>query len=215
MKHLTSIFLIALALVLVSFCASAGDDNHALSIQRLLINDDGSVSMIVHTTAEGEMSASRFSLLVNGTAVPVNEIESYKRTSQGTTFLILSDISTVGATKGVKAIAAGIVDQMDSDDNAGLLVNGYTAEQIEVSDRILELKNQIEGDLFKRNANVKNLNETASVALSFLEQHNTVKERACLVILSSGEKKNQSGITTEELRQQIRQRGVTVYTVTF
>lgn len=215
MKHFTRVFLIVLALVLMSAWAFADAGSQTLSIQRLLVNDDGSISLIIHTTAAGELPASRFSLLVSGENVPVDEVQSYKGTDLGTTFLVLSDVSTVGATRGVKAVASGVIDQMDSDDNAGLMTNGYTSDQIDVSDGAVELKSLIEGDVFKRNNSARNLNETAGVALNFLSQHNAVKARACLVLLSSGENKDQTGMTTDELRLKIADSGVTVYTVTF
>ena len=216
MKHIRFVFLIGILVVSLMMAVSAGaEEGLSLSIQDVIVHDDGRMDLIVYTPAKSELSLSGLSLSVDGQNVPVDSLESLGNAGISTTWMILSDRSTVGATRGLKALASGIVDMMQTGDNAGIAVTGNSHEQMSLSEDQVSLKTLIESDLLKRNYQERNLNATIATAIQYLNQYNEVRDRACLVVVSNGENADETGMTTEELRQIIQDNAVTIYTFTF
>ena len=216
MKHIRFVFLIGILVVSLMMAVSAGaEEGLSLSIQDVIVHDDGRMDLIVYTPAKSELSLSGLSLSVDGQNVPVDSLESLGNAGISTTWMILSDRSTVGATKGLKALASGIIDMMKVGDNAGIVVTGNSHEQMSLSEDQVSLKTLIESDLLKRNYQERNLNATIATAIQYLNQYNEVRDRACLVVVSNGENADETGMTTEELRQIIQDNAVTIYTFTF
>ena len=216
MKRIRLVFLIGILAISMMTAVSAGaEEGSSLSIQNVIVHDDGKMDLIVHMSAKEELSLTGLSLSVDGQAVPVDSVESLGNAGISTTWLILSDRSTLGATKGLKALASGIVDMMKVGDNAGIVVTGNSHEQMSLSEDQVSLKTLIESDLLKRNYQERNLNATIATAIQYLNQYNQVRDRACLVIVSNGENTDETGMTTEELQQIVKGNKVTIYTFTF
>lgn len=216
MKHIRFVFLIGILVISLMMAVSAGaEEGLSLSIQDVIMHDDGRMDLIVYTPAKSELSLSGLSLSVDGQNVPVDSLESLGNAGISTTWMILSDRSTVGATKGLKALASGIIDMMKAGDNAGIVVTGNSHEQMSLSEDQVSLKTLIESDLLKRNYQERYLNATIATAIQYLNQYNEVRDRACLVVVSNGENADETGMTTEELRQIIQNNAVTIYTFTF
>ena len=218
MKYIKFILLIGILVISLMMAASVGAEDSSslsLSIQDVIIHDDGRLDIIVYAPAQSELSVSGLSLSVDGQTVPVDSVEALSNAGISTTGMILSDRSAVGATKGLKALASGIIDMMKAGDNAGIAVTGNGHEQMALSEDQVSLKTLIESDLLKRNYQERNLNATIAAAIRYLNQYNQVRDHACLVIISNGENTNETGMTTEELQQIIKENKVTIYTFTF
>ncbi|MGM9590376.1 MAG: FHA domain-containing protein [Faecousia sp.] len=216
MKHLRLLLLcISMMLCAVSFQAFAAEGNPSFSIQKVIFEKDGQMDLIVYVPPARELTSSRLTLTLDGHPVSVSSIDSLNNSSYRTTWLFLSDRSTIGATTKLKTLVSNLIDLMEPGDNAGILVTGFGADQISLTNDPVNLKLLVETDLLKRNTQETALNATAATAIQYLNQYDQVKSRACLVLISNGENKDENGMTVTELQDLIKSSPITVYTYTF
>lgn len=216
MKHIVNMSLLVMLVLSFMLTGTAiAEDNLSLAIQDVILHEDGSMDLIIYAPLQDDLASSNLTLSIDGQTVPVDSVKSFSNADFSTTWLILSDRSTVGATKGLKALVSGVIDMMAVGDNAGIIVTGNSYDQIALSEDQVSLKTLIESDLLKKNYQDRNLNATISSAIQYLNQFSQVRERACLVIISNGENTDETGMTAEELQQIVKENNITIYTFTF
>lgn len=215
MKQLRVLALCLVIVLCFGTCpALAADGNTSLSIQEILLHEDGQMDLIVYVPSTMEATEDHLNLTLDGQNVAIDAVNSLSNSSCSTTWLFLSDRYTLGATTTVKTLFSSLIDLMAKGDNAAILVNGNTVDQITLSSDQTNLKLLLDSDLLKRNTAEKTMNATAAMAIQYLGQYDQVNSRACLVMVSSGENQNETGMTAAELQDIIRASSVTVYTVT-
>lgn len=158
--------------------------------------------------------AVTYEVNLDGKALPLLSVDSVKNTGYGTSYIFLVDISgsmKKAVMEDVKSILSSLVNEMQANDNACLMLVGDDAYSGEFSKDKNALLAEIEA--------IEKLHEDTNLylgidqALDILDTNSQVLNKKCLVILSDGEDDQITGITKEEVEKKIEEKHITICSI--
>lgn len=172
------------------------------------------MEMQVLNNLEDASKAVTYEVNLDGKALPLISVNSVKTEGYGTSYIFLVDISGSmkdSVMKEVKSILSNLVNEMQPNDNACLMLVGDTAYSGDFSTDKETLLSEI--DAIEKLHEDTNLYFGINQALDILDTSSSVLDKKCLVILSDGEDDQITGITKEEVEENIEEKKITVCTV--
>ncbi|HNW85636.1 MAG TPA: FHA domain-containing protein [Candidatus Limiplasma sp.] len=216
MKRIQRFALLALALIVCLGSQAIADTAQPLQIQSAFSGEAGSLNTTVFTSVEGNLQPSNFAMSLDGADVQITSVSSYNRSELGTTYLFLLD--TPRAMKSasfslLKDTVTLLINQLGDADNAAILLTGGDTANLALTGGKDLLKQALNG--VEKSTATDTLNVSIANALTYLQTAVDVKPRACLVVLSTGETRDETGMTQQELQQLVAKQPFTLYTYAF
>ncbi len=218
-KRFCILLAVLIALLIPASCFA--ETAMVLNLQNVAVQNDNSLKMNLYSPADPTIND--ITAAIDGVSLNISSVSGYSDGTDGTSWIVLIDTSSVSTTTGDEPITGFLNQFLDEiklypNNNAAIIRTGTALNEIALLDvsqegNVNTLKNTIKS--FTGDYTKTTLNATISTALDFLNSSTSVRPRTCLVVMSRGTTNDATGATTTELLNKIADSSTTVYTVAF
>ncbi|NLI21800.1 MAG: FHA domain-containing protein [Clostridiales bacterium] len=216
MNHLKRIVILSMALLLLAGGQAVAAAAPTLQAQGVFADGDGLLNAVVYTTVEGNLQTSDFALKLNGVDLTPTAVSSYYRAGLGASYLFLLDAPRAMKSASftlLKDTVSLLIDRMGDADNAAILTTGGSVAGLTLTSGKSLLKQALDG--IEKGAAADTLNASVADAANYLQSAVDARRHVCLVVLTTGETRDETGMTQAELQKLVTGMPLTVYTYAF
>ena len=207
-KRIVAVFLAVMMLAIGIGNAAAENEMH---LQSVIFQEDGTLDLVVAVPNTENLQPADFQVVANKELVVAKSVSSMGRSDVITNWVFVLDLSMSERLNEAKNTIIELVNLLPEKDQFALMTPGMTAAELTLSSDKEALKSQVE--VLKRDSKASALNAAVADTVTMMENKLPVPDRACVVIISSGENNDVTGMTQNELVATISNSHVAVYTL--
>ena len=209
-KRIIAVFLV-LMLLTVGICNAATEN--ALYLQNVVFQEDGTVDIIVSVPQTENLQPADFTVVANKDVVAADSVASIGRSDVVTNWVFVIDLSMNERFVEAKNTVSELAGLLPEKDQVALMTPGMAVSELQWTTDKAMLKTKL--DALKRNSKASALNSAIADVVTMLETQDSKFDRTCVVVVSSGENSDVTGMTQNELVAAIANSNVAVYTYAY
>ena len=212
MKRLIS--LLCVLCLLLATCTASAAGNSGLKIQNVRVTDNGSIQATVFSPQVGTLKPDDFAVTLDEKNVKASSVSYYQNSQLGTNWFFIIDMSMnmeMGRRLSkTKAMVKSLIENLGPFDSAAIVPTGTTSFTLSSDQKALnrELDAIERGDSTK-----KALYSQIGLVLNHIETSTELKGRSAIVVFSTGENENETGMSKSNLNSLLTTSDATIYTV--
>lgn len=206
-KRIIAVILAVMMLAVGIGTAAAENEMH---LQSVIFQEDGTLDLVVAVPSTENLQPADFTVAANKEVAAAASVSSIGRSNVVTSWVFVLDLSMSERLNEAKNTIIELANLLPEKDRFALITPGMSAAELQWSNKVA-LKGRV--DSLKRDSKASALNAAVADAVVTLENQASALDRACVVVLSSGENSDVTGMTQNELVATISNSHVAVYTL--
>ncbi len=207
-KRIIAVILVVMMLAVGIGTAAAENEMH---LQSVIFQEDGTLDLVVAVPSTENLQPADFKVVANKEVVAASSVYSIGRSDVVTSWVFVLDISMNQRFEESKNTISELISLLPEKDQFALMTAGMSAGELRWSSNKTEVKNQVKA--LERNGKATALNAAVAEVVAMLENQSPAPDRACVVVISNGENNDVTGMTQNELVENISNSHVAVYTL--
>lgn len=208
MKKLISSLL--LVMLMVTMLVPAAYAASGVTIAEVQVDAQSkSMELILDTAATSTYKAADYKVTLDGQQLTVKDSVRYSQSNHGTTWVVVFDRKLSDYNDRIEKLLTSIVSLMGSNDNAAIVYAGDTLSSLDSVDTFAsKIKSLPSAD-----DSIRNYYQTVGAAVSYLEHAGDVKDRAVMILISTGTNTDGTGMTREQAVTKVKESDVVVHAI--
>lgn len=206
-KLISSLILAVMLLTMLAVTAFAAS---GVTITEVQVNEERKVlEIILEAPSTSAYKAADYQITLDSQTLNATDSVRYGESSHGTTWLVVFDRKLTDYNSRIEKLLNSIVSLMGSNDNAAIVYSGDTLSALDNVDTFSsKIKN-----LPKSDDSIKNYYETVSNMVDYLQYGTDVKDRAVMILISTGTNTDGTGMTRDQAEAKLKASNVVVHTI--
>lgn len=208
MKKLISSLL--LVMLMVTMLVPAAFAASGVTIAEVQVDAQSkSMELILDAAATSAYKAADYNVTLDGQQLTVKDSVRYSQSNHGTTWVVVFDRKLSDYNDRIEKLLTSIVSLMGSNDNAAIVYAGDTLSSLDTVDTFAsKIKSLPSAD-----ESIQSYYRTIGATVSYLEHAADVKERAVMILISTGTNTDGTGMTREQAVTKVQESDVVVHAI--